>query len=68
MSDRKTELEKLLQADNYGYGDPEARANDDRKIQIFLAQQQWKIQKTLNWLTGFLVVVGIINILVLVLK
>jgi len=42
--------------------------NDDRKFKFFLAQQQQNIQKTLNWLTLFLVIVGIINILVLLYK
>jgi len=31
--------------DGWGYGDPEARPNDDRKITIFLAKQQQKIQE-----------------------
>jgi len=62
----------LISQDGWGYGDPEARLNDDRKIAILLAKQQNKIQeqqvkaqKQLNWLTCILVVVGIINILML---
>lgn len=52
-------------ADGSGYGDPDARLNDDRKLQIFLAREQLNVGTRLNWLTLFLVVVGILNVIVL---
>jgi hypothetical protein len=51
-----------------GYGDPEARLNDDRKIQALLAETQFRIGNRLNVLTFFLVVVGILNVIVLALQ
>ena len=64
----KKDLQELLDrvADGTGYGDPDARLNDDRKLQVFLAQEQFKIGTRLNWLTFFLVVVGLLNIALLV--
>jgi len=41
--DGKEFIDQFLK-DGWGYGDPEARSNDDRKIAIFLAKQQ-KIQE-----------------------
>lgn len=64
MNDKKF-IEKMANFDGCGYGDLEARSNDDRKLNILLAKQNQKIQKILNWLTFFLVIVGIINIFVL---
>jgi hypothetical protein len=63
------EIQKLLDrvADGSGYGDPDARLNDDRKVQILLAKEQSKIGNRLNWLT-FLVVVGLLNVAVLALQ
>ena len=42
--DEKEFINKFLK-DDWGYGDPEARLNDDRKIAILLARQQNKIQE-----------------------
>lgn len=55
------EIQKLLDdTDNgSGYGDPEARLNDDRKLQILLVQEQSKTADRLNLLTFFVVVVGL---------
>jgi hypothetical protein len=66
----KEDIQKLLDyvADGNGYGDPEARLNDDRKLQVILAQEQFKIGKRLNWLTFFLIVVGLLNVVVLVIQ
>jgi hypothetical protein len=60
-------IQELLDrvADESGYGDPEARLNDDRKLQILLAQEQSKTGTRLNWLTFFLIVVGLLNVVVL---
>jgi hypothetical protein len=55
-------------ADGAGYGDPDARLNDDRKIQVLLAREQSKIGNRLNWLTFFLVVVGLPNVAALALQ
>lgn len=61
------DIQELLErvADGTGYGDPDARLNDERKLQIFLAQEQSKTGTRLNWLTFFLVVVGLLNVAVL---
>lgn len=63
----KKDIQELLDrvADGTGYGDPDARLNDDRKLQVLLAQEQSKIGNRLNWLTFFLVVVGLLNVAVL---
>ncbi len=54
-----------LTAEGHGYGDPDARLIDDRKFQIFLAQEQAKIGRTLNRLTIGLIIVGLLNAAVL---
>jgi hypothetical protein len=51
--------------DGNGYGDPNARLNDDRRLQVLLAQEQSKMGTRLNWLTFFLVVVGLLNVVML---
>lgn len=63
----KKDIQELLDrvADGNGYGDPDARLNDDRRLQILLAQEQSKMGTRLNWLTFFLVVVGLLNVAVL---
>lgn len=63
----KRDIQELLDrvADGSGYGDPDARLNDDRKLQVLLAQEQSKIGIRLNWLTFFLVLVGLLNVLML---
>ena len=61
------DIQELLDrvADGAGYGDPDARLNDDRKLQVLLAQEQLKTGTKLNTLTFFLVVVGLLNVAVL---
>ncbi len=63
----KNDIKDLIDRfeDGHGYGDPEARLNDERKLQVFLAQQQFKIGSRLNWLTFFLVIVGLLNVLIM---
>jgi len=63
----KKDIQELLDrvADGNGYGDPDARLNDDRKLQVLLAQEQSKIGNRLNWLTFFLVLVGLLNVVML---
>lgn len=55
-------------ADGSGYGDPDARLNDDRKVQVLLAREQFRIGYRLNRLTFLLVVVGLLNAVVLALQ
>jgi hypothetical protein len=64
----KKDIQELLDrvADGSGYGDPDARLNDDRKLQVLLAQESFKTATRLNWLTFFLVVVGLLNVIVLI--
>lgn len=63
----KKDIQEFLDrvADGTGYGDPNARLNDDRRLQILLAQEQSKMGDRLNWLTFFSVVVGLLNVAVL---
>ncbi len=63
----KKDIQELLNsvADGSGYGDPNTRLNDDRKLQVLLAQEQFKTGSRLNWLTFFLVVVGLLNVVML---
>jgi len=83
---KKEEIEELLDrvSDGSGYGDPDARLNDDRKLQVLLTREvkesiseikseladsnssSAKIGVRLNWLTFFLVIVGLLNVAVLV--
>ncbi len=58
------ELEEMLDrvADGSGYGDPDARLNDDRRTQILIAKQQSQIAKRLNLLTMLIVIVGGLNV------
>ena len=63
----ETELEEMLDrvADGSGYGDPDARLNDDQRTQILIAKQQSQIAKRLNLLTMLLVIVGVLNVAVI---
>lgn len=63
----QSELQQLLNkcADGSGYGDPDATLNDDRKVQVLLTQEQFKIGDRLNRLTLLLVIVGLLNVAVL---
>lgn len=63
----KNEIQNLLDTfvDGSGYGDPEARRNAELRLQAFLAKEQQRINSRLNWLTFFLVVVGILQVVVL---
>lgn len=54
-------LDHFIENDGYGYGDPEARLNDDRKILLLLNKQHGKTQKRLYWLTFISVVATIVN-------
>ena len=60
----KDELQELLDrvADGSGYGDPDARLNDDRRMQILIARQQTRILSWQTRLTGALVVVGLLQV------
>ena len=64
---KNKDIQELLDrvADGNGYGDPDARLNDDRRLQVLLAQEQSKTGTKLNWLTFFLVIVGLLNVAVL---
>ena len=64
------EIKELLErvAGGSGYGDPDARLNDDRKLQVCLAREQSKIGTRLNWLTFFLVLVGLLNVVMLAIQ
>lgn len=64
------EIQELLDrvADGAGYGDPCARLNEDRKLQIYLAQEQSKIGSRLNWITFCLVIVGMLNVVMFALQ
>lgn len=66
----RIEMQELLDrvADGNGYGDPEARLNDDRRLQVLLAKEQSRIGSRLNWLTFFLVVVGLLNVALLAIQ
>lgn len=62
------EIEEILQrgsGDGSGYGDPDARLADDRRLQFLLAQEQPRTAVRLNWLTFAFVVVGLLNVAVL---
>ena len=60
----KKEIQELLDRSEAGsgYGDPDARLNDDRKLQVLLARRQFEIGTRLNWLTFFLVLVALLNV------
>ncbi|MBF0483215.1 MAG: hypothetical protein HQL25_00770 [Candidatus Omnitrophica bacterium] len=65
----KSEIQSLLDGltdEGNGYGDPEARRNAELRLQILIAKEQQKTSSTLNWLTFFLVVVGILQVVILV--
>jgi hypothetical protein len=63
----KNEIQDLLNtfADGNGYGDPEARRNAELRLQTFLAREQQRTASKLNWLTFFLVIVGILQVVIL---
>jgi hypothetical protein len=67
----QNEIQELLNmfGDGSGFGDPDARRNAELKLQILLAKEQQKEQQKtatrLNWLTFFLVIVGLLNTAVL---
>ncbi len=67
---KNKELQELLDSfsDGNGYGDPEARKNAEISLQVLLAQGQQKTGSRLNWLTFFLVVVGLLNVVILALQ
>ena len=63
----KDEMQELLGMfeDGSGFGDPECRRNAEQRLQVLLARGQQKAANRLNWLTFFLVVVGVLNVVVL---
>jgi len=63
----RNEIQELLTmfADESGFGDPDARRNAEIRLQVLLAKEQQKTAMRLNWLTFFLVVVGLLNAVVL---
>ncbi len=63
----RNEIQELLDmfADGSGFGDPDARRNAEQRLQMLLAKEQQKTAARLNWLTFFLVVVGLLNVAVL---
>lgn len=63
----QNEIQELLDmfADGSGFGDPDARRNTELRLQVLLAKEQQKTAAKLNWLTFFLVVVGLLNVAVL---
>jgi hypothetical protein len=62
----RKDIQELLNkvADGSSYGDPDARLNDDRRLQVLLAEEQFRIGTRLNWLTLLLAVVGFFNVVV----
>lgn len=63
----QNEIQELLDQfrEGNGFGDPDARLNAEQRLQVLLAREQQKIGTRLNWLTFFLVVVGLLNVVVL---
>ena len=67
----QNEIKELLSmfGDGSGFCDPDARRNAELKLQVLLANEQQKEQQKtatrLNWLTFFLVIVGLLNTAVL---
>ena len=63
----EAELQQLLDriAKGSGYSDPDARRDDDRRLQVLLAQEQFKIGHRLNRITVLLVVAALLNAAVL---
>jgi hypothetical protein len=64
------EMKELLEMfkDGAGFGDPEARRNAEQRLQVLLAKGQQRAANRLNWLTFFLVIVGLLNVAVLALQ
>ena len=65
--DEMKELRGMFQ-DGTGFGDPEARRNAEQRLQVLLAKGQHRSANRLNWLTFFLVIVGLLNVAVLALQ
>ena len=63
----RNEIQELLKmfADGSGFGDPDARRNAEQRLQVLLAQEQQKTAARMNWLTFFLVVVGLLQVAML---
>lgn len=63
----KSEIQKLLDTftGESGYGDPEARQNAEMRLQALLAMEQQRTSSRLNWITFFLVIVGILQVFIL---
>ncbi len=63
----RNEIQELLNmfADGSGLGDPDARRNAEQRLQVLLAKEQQKTAARLDWLTFFLVVLGLLNVAML---
>ncbi len=63
----KVELANITEmfADGSGFGDPEARRNAEIRLEVALSQQQGKTAARLNFLTGLLVIVGLLQLVIL---
>ena len=55
----------MVADDGSGFGDPDARRNAEQRLQVALAEEQQRVGNRLNWLTFFLVVIGLLNVAVL---
>jgi hypothetical protein len=64
---RRNAMQELrdMFADGSGFGDPDARRNAEQRLQVALAEEQQRVGNRLNWLTFFLVFVGLLNVAVL---
>jgi hypothetical protein len=65
MTKERFEEFETMFSDGSGFGDPAARRNAELRLQILLAKQQSKTASRLNWLTGCLVAVGLMQVAVL---
>ncbi len=67
-SDIDNELDRLMtfQENGGGYGDPEAKEADERKIQILMHRQMQKVSNQNNKIAILNVVIAIINIGILI--
>lgn len=62
MQENEIEDLKAMFSDGSGFGDPDARANAELRLQTLLVERQDKTARQMNWLTGFLVVFALAEI------